>query len=161
MRDKVILGITLTVVMLLSLVIYMGVDAQRGPATTEDARIKAIANGRHIFAQYCIQCHGPKGEGCIGPALNRDTWRAEINGAPNPSFDPDSTAFIQKVVQRGRASNQPGVQMPAWGQADGGALNDQEIGDVITFIQYGDWDTTLNDAASAVNLDKDLPLYKE
>jgi hypothetical protein len=51
MRDKVILGITLTVVLLLTLVIYMGVDAQRGPATTVEAREKAIANGRHIFAK--------------------------------------------------------------------------------------------------------------
>src|SRR5690349_9275177 len=68
MRDKVILGITLTVVLLLTLVIYMGVDAQRGPATTEEARAAAVDNGRHIFAKYCIQCHGAKGEGCIGPA---------------------------------------------------------------------------------------------
>src|SRR5437016_5433599 len=110
MRDKVILGITLTVVLLLTLVIYMGVDAQRGPATTAEARAAAIDAGRHIFAQYCIQCHGPKGEGCIGPALNREVWRAELNGADNPNFDKDSTAFLLKTVTRGRASNQPGEQ---------------------------------------------------
>jgi mono/diheme cytochrome c family protein len=161
MRDKVILGITLTVVMLLTLVIYMGVDAQRGPAATAEARAKGVASGRHIFAQYCVQCHGPKGEGCVGPALNREAWRAEINGAPNPNFDPESHAFIYRVVERGRASNQPGVQMPAWGQTEGGALNEQEIDDVIAFINYGDWDTTLNDAPSAQNLDRDLPKYEE
>ena len=132
-----------------------------GATATAEARAKAIASGRHIFAQYCIQCHGPKGEGCVGPALNREAWRAEINGAPNPNFDPESHQFIYRVVERGRASNQPGVEMPAQGQAEGGPLNEQEIDDVITFIQYGDWDTTLNDAASAVNLDKDLPAYKE
>jgi len=160
MRDKVILGITLTVVLLLTLVIYMGVDAQRGPATTEQARAAAIDNGRHIFAKYCIQCHGPKGEGAIGPALNRNTWRAVVNGADNPNFDKDSTAFMYKTIDRGRASNQPGIQMPSWGLAEGGPLNNQEINNAITFIQYGDWDTTLDQADSAVNLDKDLPTYQ-
>src|SRR5215207_3803050 len=136
MRDKVILGITLTVVMLLTLIIYMGVDAQRGPAATGEARAKAVASGRHVFAQYCVQCHGPKGEGCIGPAVNRDVWRAEINGVPNPNFDTDSHDFIYKVVERGRPSSQPGVQMPAWSINEGGALNNQDIENLIAFIQY-------------------------
>src|SRR5436190_1881349 len=161
MRDKIILGITLTVVLLLTLVIYLGVDAQRGPATLAEAREEAINNGRHIYAKYCIQCHGPKGEGCIGPALNRDAWRAEKNGAPNPAFDSDSTSFITKVVTRGRPSNQPGVQMPAWGEAEGGALTPQEIANVVTFIQYGDWDGVLEEADSAVGLDKDFPPFAE
>lgn len=160
MRDKVILGITLTVVLLLTLLIYMGVDAQRGPSTVEAARESAVTNGRHIYAKYCIQCHGPKGEGCIGPALNRETWRALKDGAPNTAFDPDSHTLIYRTVTRGRVANQPGVQMPAWALDEGGSLNDQEIEDVITFIYYGDWDSTLNDADSAVGLDKELPTYQ-
>jgi mono/diheme cytochrome c family protein len=160
MRDKVILGITLTVVLLLTLLIYMGVDAQRGPSTTEAAREAAIGNGRHIYAQYCVQCHGPKGEGCVGPALNRDAWRAVKDGAPNPAYDPDSHTLIYRTVTRGRVSNQPGEQMPPWALAEGGSLNDQEIEDVITFIYYGDWDSTLNDTPSATNLDKELPTYE-
>ena len=160
MRDKVILGITLTVVLLLTLVIYVGIDVQRGPATVAAEREQALASGRHIYARYCIQCHGPKGEGCIGPALNRVAWRAELNGAPNPAYDPDSYTLIYKTVERGRVSNQPGIQMPSWGLTEGGSLTEQEINNVITFINYGDWDSTLNDADSATNLDKPIPAYQ-
>ena len=42
--------------------------------------------------------------------------------------------------------------MPSWGLAEGGSLNNQEINNVITFIQYGDWDTTLDQADLAVGL---------
>jgi mono/diheme cytochrome c family protein len=49
--------------------------------------------------------------------------------------------------------------MPPHGQVAGGPLNTQEINDLITFINYGDFDATLNQADSAVNLDKDLPTY--
>ena len=63
------------------------------------------------------------------------------------------------MIERGRQANQPGVQMPAWSIAEGGALNDQDINNVIAFIQYGDWDQVLENAASATGLDKDLPDY--
>src|SRR6478672_1208533 len=102
MRDKVILGVTLSVVLLLTLLIYAAVDFQRTPAAKATAREESIERGKVIFAQYCVQCHGPKGEGCIGPALNRDVWRAQIDGKPNPNFDADSHDFIYKVVERGR-----------------------------------------------------------
>ncbi|MGI8588109.1 MAG: c-type cytochrome [Chloroflexia bacterium] len=159
MRDKVILGATLSVVLLLSLLVYAAVDFQRTPAAKAEARAKSVEAGKRIYAQYCTQCHGPKGEGCIGPALNRDTWRAETDGAPNPTYDKDSYDFISKVVERGRASNQPNVQMPAWSTEEGGALTSQDIDNVVTFITYGDWNQVLENAASATGQDKDLPDY--
>lgn len=159
MRDKVILGATLSVVLLLTLIVYAAVDFQRTPAAASTAREEAISTGVHIYAQYCVQCHGPKGEGCIGPALNRDNWRAEKNGSSNPAFEPDSHDFIYKTVERGRASTQPGVQMPAWSVTEGGALNNQQIERLIIFLQYGDWDRVLEYAASATALEKELPDY--
>ena len=68
MRDKVILGVTLSIVLLLTLVVYGVVDTNRGPSTAVADRERAVRNGEHLFAQYCVQCHGPLGEGCIGPA---------------------------------------------------------------------------------------------
>ena len=75
----------------------------------------------------------------------------------NTAFDDGSHDFIKKVVSRGRASNQPGQQMPAWLNTEGGALNDEDIEAVIAFIQNGSWDKTLEDAASANNLNEPLP----
>jgi mono/diheme cytochrome c family protein len=160
MRDKVILGATLSVVLLLTLLVYAAVDFQRTPAAQATAREEAVTAGTRIYAQYCVQCHGPKGEGCIGPALNRAVWRPEINGAANPKYQPDDIpTLVYKTIERGRKSNQPGEQMPAWSIAEGGSLNNQDIDHVIAFIQYGDWDQVVEHAASATGLDKDLPDY--
>jgi mono/diheme cytochrome c family protein len=146
--------------LLVTLAVYGFVDANRGTSTTQRDRQIAVREGQHLYAQYCIQCHGPVGEGCIGPALNRPDWRPVINGEPNPGFDEASEDLIYKTIERGRASNQPGVQMPGWSVREGtGSLTDQQIDDLVAFIQYGTWEEVLNDAASAANLAEDLPSY--
>lgn len=160
MRDKVVLGVTLAVVLLLTLVIYGVVDTQRTPSLKAADLERMVVKGQEIYAQYCIQCHGPKGEGCIGPALNRATWRPELEGGEaNPEYDDGAYDFIKKVVERGRNSNQPGIEMPAWSIEEGQALNDQQIDDVVAFVQYGDFDDTLEDAPSATGLNEALPAY--
>jgi mono/diheme cytochrome c family protein len=161
MRDKVVLGVTLTVVLLLTLGLYGLVDLNRGQATLTADREEAVVNGKHLYAQYCIQCHGPVGEGCIGPALNRTAWRPEIGGADNPNYDEGSHDFMKKIIERGRPSNQPGVQMPPWGIEEGGSLDDQKIEEVIAFIQYGDWSQALEQAASATDLGEPLPTFPD
>lgn len=159
MRDKVILGVTLSIVALLTLVIYGFVDAGKGTTEQDVQQQVAVKNGRHLYAQYCVQCHGPQGEGCIGPALNRVTWRPELNGAKNPEYDDGAYDLIFRTLVRGRNSNQPGVQMPAWSVNENGPLNDEELEDLTAFIQYGDWNMTLEDAPSATDLGEDLPTY--
>ncbi len=160
MRDKVILGVTLSIVLLLTLVIYGFIDANRGATVTASKTEDDARRGKHIYAQYCIQCHGPLGEGCIGPALNRQAWRPVLeNGAANVDWDPATYDLIKRTIVRGRASNQPGVQMPAWALQENGPLNDAEIEQLITFIQRGEWGTTLEEATSASGLGEELPAY--
>jgi len=160
MRDKVILGVTMAIVLMLTLVIYSIIDSQRGPSTTLADREVDVGQGKALYAQYCISCHGPLGEGCIGPALNRSAWRPYTDsGQTNAAFDPGSHDFIKKVVQRGRPSNQPGIMMPSWSTSEGGPLNDQAIEQIIAFIQYGDWNNTIEGATSAQNLGEPLPAY--
>lgn len=159
MRDKVILGVTLSIVTLLTLVIYGIIDASKGELQTQTNLGQGITSGRHIYAQYCIQCHGPQGEGCIGPALSRETWRPLVGGEKNPAFDDGSTDLIRRTIVRGRPSNQPGIEMPPWSVNENGPLNDQQIDDLVNFIQYGDWNTVIEDAVSASNLGEDLPEY--
>lgn len=160
MRDKVILGVTLAVVLLITLAVYGAVDASRGPSTGRAFLEKSVDAGKRIYAQYCTTCHGPQGEGCIGPAINKAIFRREIDGVPNPNYD-EATGhdFLKKVLVRGRASNQPGIVMPAWSTAEGGALNDEAIENVIAHIEYGDWNDVLQNIPSATNLGEELPTY--
>jgi cytochrome c oxidase subunit 2 len=42
---------------------------------------------------------------------------------------------IRKTIARGR----PNTSMPAWAAEEGGALNSQDIDDLVNFIQHGDF----------------------
>jgi mono/diheme cytochrome c family protein len=74
--------------------------------------------GRTLYAAYCATCHGTHGQGDQGPALVK-AWRA---------VRPDLT--LRATIARGV----PRSLMPAWDQAAGGPLSDQDIPDLISLI---------------------------
>ena len=74
--------------------------------------------GYTLFQQNCAACHGKQGEGRIGANL-RDAF---------PSIAPG--AFAIETIKRGIS----GTKMPAWSQANGGPLTDDEINDVAAFV---------------------------
>lgn len=74
--------------------------------------------GAEIYAQYCLECHGPAGIGGIGPRLAR-RWL---------SVRPDLT--IKSVIKQGV----PGTLMPAWDQGAGGPLNGEKVDHLTALI---------------------------
>ncbi len=74
--------------------------------------------GAEIYTQYCLKCHGPAGEGGIGPRLAR-RWL---------SIRPDLT--IKSVIKQGV----PGTLMPAWDQGTGGPLNGEKVDHLTALI---------------------------
>ena len=74
--------------------------------------------GALLYDQNCTLCHGAEGEGRVGATLARD-W---------PAIRPDLS--VQVVIRNGVS----GSVMPAWSEANGGPLNDQEISDITAFI---------------------------
>lgn len=74
------------------------------------------STGALLFRTYCAACHGPQGEGRIGPALNA-TGRV-------PQMD---EATLREVIRQGR----PGTAMPAWGER----LSEAEIEALIRFLR--------------------------
>jgi len=147
-----IISISFVLAVVLGMLVYILNDTTRGAsAGNEDTQTKSTV-GAKLFGQNCSQCHGPKGEGAIGPAVLRDEWRAD-----KPGFDLNgTTTFLHQVLQRGQYSPQPGIQMPAWSRDYGGPFNDQNIEDVITFMIYGDWNEVLQYTASP-NYVADIP----
>lgn len=76
----------------------------QGPSDDElNAKIKDAnvqAQGKTVFAQKCVSCHGAKGQGAIGPNLTDEYW---IHGG--------SPSQIFKVITEGVSAN----GMPPWG----------------------------------------------
>jgi cytochrome c oxidase cbb3-type subunit III len=89
------------------------------PPITPVAEVEGEPNrGAVLYDQNCTVCHGAEGQGRAGATLARD-W---------PSIRPDLS--VRNVIAIGVA----GSPMPAWSQANGGPLSDQDIADITAFI---------------------------
>ena len=105
-----------------------------------------VEKGAKLYAENCVTCHGPVGEGVVGPPLNRE----EFHGTPTENADVYD--MLYNTIARGR----PGTtspkwvklpdgswasytQMPQWLNDAGGPLNDQQVKQLVTFIMNGDF----------------------
>ena len=133
-------GLTLVLVF----VVAVSPDLLRGYVYSEDRR----SSGRRVYETYCIGCHGENGMG-DGPAaqmLNPQP-RNFVNGdykyfhfGEPPPFPLD--ASLRQTLRNGLA----GSAMPAFP-----LLSDQEINDVITYIQSlreGGWENPADSVSS-------------
>ena len=80
------------------------------------------AEGQRLYGEACASCHGERGEGKEGPALN------------NPVFlDLATDSYLFKTVQNGRA----GTSMAPFGAGSSvrSTLTDAEISTVVVFIR--------------------------
>ncbi len=107
---------------------------------------ESLVRGLELYARNCSTCHGPQGEGCIAPPLNRPDLRG-----PREKNKP-AAEMLHQVITRGRPGT--GVPrwvkapdgrwasyttMPAWHKDHGGPLNDMHIEDLVNFIMEGDF----------------------
>jgi mono/diheme cytochrome c family protein len=76
------------------------------------------AQGAPVYQAECTVCHGAEGQGRIGAGLAK-SW---------PAADP--AAYIRQVVGEGIS----GTTMPAWSQARGGPLSDEQIANVAAYV---------------------------
>lgn len=89
----------------------------RQPQAVERLEEERVERGLRIFAQYCVLCHGDRGQGFIGLPLDTDPIRKT------------SEENLFKVISRGRGA------MPAWLKEEGGALDAEEIRSLIAFLK--------------------------
>ncbi|MFQ6057288.1 MAG: c-type cytochrome [Anaerolineae bacterium] len=78
----------------------------------------AQLSGQEIFANICSRCHGQKGEGGLGPALNSRAFLA--------SYD---DAAIRQAIISGRGAS----PMLSWGEL--GLLTDGQIDELVALIR--------------------------
>lgn len=76
------------------------------------------ARGADLFAQHCAVCHGPAGDGLVGPPLAK-AW---------------SVAQPELVIRSTIVGGRPGTAMIAWSADLGGPLATQEIEDLVAHL---------------------------
>lgn len=105
------------------------------------------ARGAKLYAENCVICHGPIGEGVVGPPLLRAEWR---EGTP---LEMEATReFLTRTIARGRGGTstptwihhpdgtiESETAMPVFGKENGGPLNEQQVEDLVVFLTEGDF----------------------
>lgn len=130
-----------------ALVAYLRSWEQKPPVELppEVAAPAAARTGAEVYADVCAQCHGPKGEGGIGPALS------------DPKFQSETTdQDIFNTISKGHKS----TPMIAWGDV----LTSDQIQQLVEFIRQlkqGSPPTPTPAPAGPVSFTKDvLPLLQ-
>lgn len=145
-------GRTYIIVMVLSwaLVLLWGTywarENTRMANTAAAFQADLIDLGATLYATNCVTCHGPLGEGVIGPSLNRQALRGD------PEGDREVYQFLYNTVSRGRPGSTTTrwqilpngeiasfSQMPPWSTDAGGPLDEQALRAVVYFLMAGDW----------------------
>lgn len=86
---------------------------------------ESIERGALLYANNCRNCHGIRGAGSIGPALNKPEFKNQ-----DPLVLRANRELIRRTLYCGRA----GTLMPAWLNTNGGALNRIQIEHLIDLI---------------------------
>ena len=118
------------------LVVLIGVGCA-GPATLLRAQGPDLgtdaqrASGKQLYARYCAQCHGEKGdgEGYATPHLsprprNFTTGKFKVRTTPNGALPTHQD--LVNIIRRGM----PYTSMPAWPN-----LSDQQVSELAYFIK--------------------------
>src|SRR5712691_10604567 len=71
--------------------------------------VTSVQRGASLYAQYCYQCHGTKGQGRSGPKLNGNTTISSIS-------DSDLLRIISGVFDPANPGDPTKALMPAWSE---------------------------------------------
>ena len=151
------------------LVLYLADESNRIEHEQSEQEEAAIERGRNNYLTLCLQCHGPAGEGYdaageagtgrIGAPIGGTTDASKLNQQGlNPDDTPYSNAdfgsglegranYIRNRIINGQVIN-GNVLMPAFGEDKNGPLNDEQVEELIVFIQHNDWNETYNEAVA-------------
>jgi mono/diheme cytochrome c family protein len=116
----VLFGLVLTLALVAVVPAYWLTDSGRQTANAEELSLSNLRQGRQLYVDNCASCHGTRGEGIVGPALNNKTLLSEA-----------SDGVLVAIISAGR----PNTVMTPWSQEYGGSLTDESIRQIVSFIR--------------------------
>jgi mono/diheme cytochrome c family protein len=155
-------GLIMSLLLAFFIFIYWVNEPSRMASTTKKFAQDSIVRGSQYFALPtndktgatntrgigCARCHGDDATGGSNTFLNSVTGLEQTSKAPDlttvfrrynppPTGYKTSRAFIMETIERGRTNGilGDGDDMPTWGQTYGGPLTNQQINDVIDYLQ--------------------------
>jgi mono/diheme cytochrome c family protein len=128
-------GVVLTVLLTLLLPFLYIREPARQRAATQNFSKESVELGRQTFETFCARCHGLDATGGTVKRFTPPGAKVPVDfKAPNLhevyQDDPNVSQLAWNTIQRGR----PGTPMPTWGVRYGGAMNDQQITNLVNYI---------------------------
>lgn len=164
---EIFLGIVLVVLASVILIIYGLNEEDRMARAAEEQQAQAIEVGANLFETNCTGCHGAKGEGIPGlcPPLNDRNFFT--NRLTEVGWSGSFEDYIVSTVSSGRLNStrpdqyagQGKPAMPAWSEAYGGPLREDQIRDLAKFIL--NWEATALEQVSLEPLPTPTPSAEE
>lgn len=117
-----------------SLPLYFLGEGARQESFVDQFGEESITRGEHLVAEFgCFDCHGPGGSGGSAVYIEKRTgvttqWIA-------PSLDDIFYRYEADEVNYWITFGRPNTPMPAWGLAGGGAMNENQVQDIVNYIQ--------------------------
>lgn len=127
-------AVLVTAFLAISLPIYYLTEKGRQEGFVEQFAEESVHRGEHLVIEYdCYGCHGPDGVGGAAAYTEKRTGVSVNWAAPplNDVFYRYSPEEVNFWVTHGRG-NSP---MPAWGTEGGGPLNEQQVQDIVNYLQ--------------------------
>jgi mono/diheme cytochrome c family protein len=138
--DRTLLfGVSLLAVIGLTLPLYWLYEPGRQEGAIEMFHEVFVDRGEELYVEgaQCASCHGPEGVGGVaattltapnGDFIAQVSWQA-------PALDTVLYRYSREEVKFILEYGRPFSPMPAWGAAGGGPLTDQQLDNIIDYLQ--------------------------
>ncbi len=116
-----------------SLPLYFLGEGARQEGFVEQFSEESVARGEHLVEEFaCYNCHGPGGSGGVASYIEKRTGVATSWAVP--SLDDIFYRYEADEVNFWVTYGRPNTPMPAWGLAGGGAMNTNQVQDIVNYL---------------------------